>query len=65
MTAAETVVLLAGSLLVVVGLAVIVTKEMSSDPWRSIEPRLRRLTEVLTPVFGAVLLLAALWAGVG
>jgi|COG998Drversion2_1049125.scaffolds.fasta_scaffold527195_2 hypothetical protein len=65
MTAAETFVLVLGSILVVVGLAVIVTKEVTSDPWRSIEPRIRQLAEVLAPVLGAVLLLAALWAGVG
>jgi hypothetical protein len=65
MTAAETLVLVLGSILVVVGLAVIVTKEVTSDPWRSIEPRIRQLAEVLAPVLGAVLLLAALWAGVG
>ena len=64
MTATETIVLVVGSVLVVTGLAVIVTRETSSEPWRSFEPRLRQLVEVVLPVLGAALLLGALWSGV-
>jgi hypothetical protein len=64
MTAAEIIVLGVGSVLVIAGLAVIVSRETMSEPWRSIEPRTRQLVEVLLPVLGATLLLGALWAGV-
>jgi hypothetical protein len=65
MTAVETVILVLGSVFVVAGLAVIVTRETTSEPWRSIEPRFRQVIEVLLPVLGAALLLGALWAGGG
>jgi hypothetical protein len=64
MTALQIITLVVGSVLVVGGLAVIVARETTSEPWRSIEPRSRQMIEVLLPVLGVALLLGALWAGV-
>jgi len=64
MSASELVVLAVGSVLVVGGLAVIVSRETTSEPWRDLEPRTRHLIEVFLPVLGAALLLGVLWAGV-
>lgn len=60
----EVIALLAGSVMIVGGLAVIARREIAAEPWRSLKPRLRQIVEVLVPVVGAAVLLAALWAAV-
>jgi len=61
----DLVALVVGSVLLLGGLAAIVGRELLTHPERRLVGPVRNVVEVVLPLFGAVVLVAAVWASAG